>query len=170
MGNEMSASTWCGSGAPYRMIRWLATVACLIQIGCTSGSKNVLESSTTNGATVRQLLVEDRPNVVLYYPASFCFTCAQEVSEWQRLARGGRVHLVILLAGEPSDAERRSLAVRRIPVSGVVTAAPDQPLPQEYLVEEGKVRVATRGAAKTGQNSPVLAAIRKRVAATPSNR
>lgn len=145
-----------------RYLEWLLGLTLLMQISCSSAPMNVLEAGTTQGSPVQELIADDRPSVILHYPASYCFSCGQSVAEWQELDRTGQVKLLILLTSEPSPGTRRSLALRRIRISGIVELTNSEQVPREYLVEGGEVKITARGAAETGRNSPVLAAIRNR--------
>lgn len=152
--------------------RRLLAAACALLAGCTAEAApapvSLLDDRTAEGVPVRELLAADRPNAILAYPAGYCFACAQQIAEWQQLHRAGHVNLVVLLARAPLAAERNALALRRIPVAGVLREERARAEPEEYLVEGGRVLLVSRGATRTGSGSPVLAAIRARIAATPS--
>lgn len=141
---------------------WLLAAGCVLLAGCgrEEAPPSLLDDETAAGVPVREFLSETRPNVILAYAAGYCFACAQQISEWQRLHRDGHANLIVLLAREPSAAERNALAVRRIPVAGVLRRARSQP--EEYLVDGGRVRLLARGIGETGSGSRVLAAVRER--------
>jgi hypothetical protein len=144
---------------------WLLAAGWVLLAGCgrQEAPPSLLDDETAAGVPVRELLSGARPNVILAYPAGYCFACAQQISEWQRLHRNGHANLIVLLAREPSAAERNALAVRRIPVAGVLRRARSEP--EEYLVDGGRVRLLARGTGETGSGSRVLAAVRERARA-----
>ncbi|MEW5927239.1 MAG: hypothetical protein AB1941_07135 [Gemmatimonadota bacterium] len=120
----------------------------------------MLDARTTEGRPVREMIAADRPTVILHYPSSFCFACGQDLGEWVEHDRAGRIRLVLLLADEPSAATRSALAVRRIRIDGVVAPPGWTPVPREYLVENGEVKIATADR-DAGRNSPVLTMARR---------
>jgi hypothetical protein len=152
------------------MGRLLLAAVWFAQAGCASAPADVLGARTAEGRPVRELIAADRPTVILHYPSSFCFACGQDLGEWVDHDRAGRIRLVLLLADEPSAGTRSALAVRRIRIDGVVAPPGRTPVPREYLVENGRVRIATREPAEAGRNSPVLAAVRQRLRSTSAPR
>jgi hypothetical protein len=95
---------------------------------------------------------------VLAYSTRYAFSCAATLNRWNELDRRGRVHLVLLLTDEPSAADRRALARRRIRVSGVLARSDGKP--REYLVDGHAASVVAESGARTGTHSDLL----KRVA------
>jgi hypothetical protein len=167
----MSARSWRATQTAWRGVgRWLLAVAWLAQAGCASAPADVLDARTSAGTPVRELVAADRPTVILHYPSSFCFACGQDLGEWVEHDRAGRIRLVLLLADEPTAGTRNALAVRRIRIDGVVAPPGRMPVPREYLVENGTIRLASRQRTEAGRNSPILAAVRQRLRSTAAPR
>jgi hypothetical protein len=84
---------------------------------------------------------------VLVYDATACFACGVSISNWEALARDGKVRLVILLSGEPSEDDRRALSLQHVPVTGVLagTTLPRSRVPSEYLVRNAVIIASAEG-------------------------
>lgn len=90
-----------------------------------------------SGLQVGQLVRMDKPTVLLVYSPSNAFACRAALDEWKELERRGAVHVVFILSEPPSDGDRRSLAIRRVRVDGVLKPnkwLPQRPSPRSYLV------------------------------------
>lgn len=161
--------------AVFAAVLWAALLggACSTAPASTSdgGAESALEERVEGGARVGDLLAPDAPTAVLVYPARFAFTCSAELALWQDLARSGHVHLVVLLTREPTAADRRALALRRIQVAGVLADEAQGPGgPREYLVEGGVVRLSAAGTKAAGANSGILAEVVRRAKSAPPPR
>ena len=134
-------------------------------VGCASRPASVLDERLRGGQTIAELAAGDRPTVVLVYPPGYCFTCAPQIAQWQQYEREGRIRLAVVLAEEPSEADKRALVMRRIKVSGVLSSPPwrkASEMPREYLVEQGRVRLAAVGVEETGRKSLVFQEVARR--------
>lgn len=151
-----------GTGTSSKRVRAAVLALVLGALGACGSPPTVLQARTEEGKPVRDLLVKRRPNVILFYPPDYCFSCGQVMSEWLELGRGKQVNLVVLLTQAPSGATRRSLEIRRIPIAGTVEGTNAQGTPEEYYVVDGVARIVARGPSDTGKNSPVLQAVRRR--------
>lgn len=90
-----------------------------------------------SGLQVGQLVRTDKPTVLLVYSPTNAFACRAALDEWKELERRGIVHVVFVLSEPPSEGDRRSLAIRRVRVDGVLKTnalLPRRPSPRAYLV------------------------------------
>lgn len=92
---------------------------------------------------------------MLAYTTEYAFSCAATLNRWNELDRQGRVNLILLLTDEPSPADRRALARRRIQVSGVLASRSDRE-PREYLVDGRTASVVVESGERTGKRSDLL--------------
>lgn len=133
--------------------------------GCGSAPASVLDERLVGGRTIADVVARDRATAVLVYPLGYCFACAPQIAQWQQFQREGRVQLVVVLEKEPSETDKRALAVRRIELGGVL-ATPiwrkPASVPREYLVEDGRVTRAAVGVKETGARSLVLQEVASR--------
>jgi hypothetical protein len=118
--------------------------------GCERSAPEILNQKLLDGRVVQELLAVDRPTVVLIYDAATCIWCATPLRYWERVARTGNAHVVLLLTGPLRDDDRRTLTIRRIAVGGrlvpVATRGRSESVAvAEYIIEVGKVLASARG-------------------------
>ena len=122
-----------------------------ISLGCHSSPVDPLDWELSDGRLVSDLVDPERPTAVLVYDAHTCLYCSTPLTEWEALANADAIELVLLLAGEPSDADRRVLKIRRIPVTGFLDRDPGGSVPAEYVVREGSIAAQAQGQAAIRQ-------------------
>ena len=77
-------------------------------------------------------------SVVLVYSPDRCFSCAGILGRWVQLDREATgLQVALILTSEPDEREKRDLALRRVPVAGVVLNPDDVPAdPVAYVFED----------------------------------
>jgi hypothetical protein len=146
----MDAMNAARVGAPLRG-PFLTTILTLLTASCTDPdiSPAFLKVQLEDGRMIRDLLATERQTqlALLLYPAEACLACSSPLSHWLEAKRNGRIDLVLLVAGQPSEADRRILRIHRVPVSGYLPDASIQTdqLPAEYIVEGGRLRDKAEG-------------------------
>lgn len=108
---------------------------------------SILDQNLESGGNVSDLLDGNQPTVILVYTAATCLACNTPLPIWENLATAGRVELVLLLDGSLSEADRKVMRIRRIPVAGVLSGSgwPANKLPSEYLISKGNVVATAEG-------------------------
>lgn len=89
-----------------------------------------------------------------------CFACNRDLSDWLRVAGAGTGRLFILLSSRPSDGERKTLTVLRLPIAGVLVdtdVTADSMGSSLYLYEDGRLRARISSTDTSG----VRAALRR---------
>ncbi len=124
-------------GIPTRMARCLVAVAVLsCGVGDTDG---IVTLDLTNGRTVGDLVRPGGITVVLVYSPESCFSCAGVLGRWVQLDReAADVEVALVLAREPSEVQRRQLALRRLAPVGVIEDEGDVPADPSAYVFTGR--------------------------------
>lgn len=130
----------------------------LFLVGCTAGTRSVLDERLTDGRTVREILDTGQPTAVLVYSPGDCFACNSSLQSWKQLEDTAGVRLRLILASEPTNADSRSLVIQRLEVAGVLDreTSAETTSPREYFIVDGRVLAWAVGMGKTGKNSELL--------------
>jgi hypothetical protein len=125
-------------GIPARMARCLVTVAVL---SCGVGDNDGIDTlDLTNGLTVGDLVHRGGITVVLVYSPESCFSCAGVLGRWVQLDREATdVDIALVLSREPSEVQRRQLALRRLVPAGVIEDDSDVPTDPSAYVFTGRM-------------------------------
>lgn len=120
--------------------RLRAAVICLAYaalLSCSSGD-GVSEIRLIDGRTIRDAVSAEGMSVVLVYSPDRCFSCAGILGRWVQLDREATgLQVALILTSEPDEREKRDLALRRVPVAGVVLNPDDVPAdPVAYVFED----------------------------------
>jgi hypothetical protein len=155
------------AGTAVARVVTVAALACLVP-ACHSPPDTVLEGRLEDGRVLRELMAPDRPTALLIYDASTCFSCGTPIPNWEAMERDGKIRLVLVLTGSPTDADQRVLRIRRIPVTAILKDHPQSLIvPSEYVVEGGAIRAAAEGrrqidSLRLWTRSPIGSSVRPR--------
>lgn len=128
--------------------RLLVYVSLLVLSSCGRRGPDILEIPVENGKTLREVVAAHGGTTgVLVYTPEACLVCSSSLPFWLARSREEGFNLVLLVAGEVSEQDRRILRVHRIPVAGLIAdeAIPPDRLPAEYLVAGGKIVARAEG-------------------------
>ena len=120
--------------------RLRAAAICLVYaalLSCSSGD-GVSEIRLIDGRTIGDAVSAEGISVVLVYSPDSCFSCAGILGRWVQLDRDATgLQVALILTSEPDEREKRDLALRRVPVAGVVLNPDDVPTdPVAYVFED----------------------------------
>lgn len=106
-------------------------------LSCDSGD-GVSEIRLIDGRTIGDAVSAEGMSVVLVYSPDRCFSCAGILGRWVQLDReAASLQVALILRSEPDEREKRDLALRRVPVAGVVLNPDDVPAdPVAYVFED----------------------------------
>lgn len=134
----------------YRVSQRVGPVAViwLLALACSNPAREVFEATLDDGRQVAELVrSSDERTSLLFYTAEACLVCGTALPRWLAASRDGQIKVVLIVAGEVSEEDRRILRVHRIPVIGFAqhqTLARTR-LPAEYIIEDGRVSAHAEG-------------------------
>ncbi len=91
-----------------------------LALGSCGGSDAISRLPLTDGRLVGDLTGHLSATVVLLYSPTHCFTCDGLLAEWRQFGRDADVDVALVLTAAPTADQEGALAVRRVPVTGVV--------------------------------------------------
>lgn len=115
---------------------------------CATPPLDVFDTPIEDGRTLREMLVgRIGPTAVLVYTPEACLVCSSALPLWIARSREVDLNLVLLVAGDVSEEDRRILRIHRIPVAAIVSSGSlrlDR-LPAEYLFVGGRIVARAEG-------------------------
>lgn len=111
-----------------------------LALGSCGASDAISRLTLTDGRLVSDLTGRSSATVVLLYSPTHCFTCAGLLAEWRQFGRDTEVDVALVLTAAPTADQEAGLAVRRVPVSGVVAEGNSTPQePSAYYFRGGEL-------------------------------
>lgn len=119
-----------GSGSMRRRAivgKLVSSIILSVAVGSCSAGDPVSRLQLADGRLVSDLTGRWSATVVLLYSPTHCFTCDGLLAEWRRFGREADVDVALVLTAPPTDDQQAALALRRVPIAGVVAGGGSTP-------------------------------------------
>lgn len=130
-----------GGGRPATLRPWGTGVLISAALMMCQGCRDVAGAALRNGTAVRELVGRDTA-IVLVFDPNTCFTCEGNMYMWLGWAQQNPGRFALVLTKEPTESERRQLALLHIPLAGVLAREwlePRRRIQTENLLANGHV-------------------------------
>lgn len=132
-----------------RVGRLVSGIVASLALASCGDSDTISGLPLTDGRVLEDLTGRSAATVVLLYSPTHCFTCDGLLAEWRQFGRDSDVDVALVLTAAPTVDQEASLAVRRVPVSGVVAVSNNTPEgPSAYFFRSGMLADSAVGEAQ----------------------
>jgi hypothetical protein len=133
------------------MLRTIASLSLIstttLLTACSDPLSRLLDRPLEGGGAVKDLLSDQRTNVLLVYDATTCFACGTRLPGWLEIARNQPIVVTVVLNGPANEGDLRALRRWRVGNAALLAGKPlrARSVPREYVIERGRVTARAEG-------------------------